>query len=292
MKFKHLPVLLLSLAVVFLLIFYYYSAKQQNDTLKLEIEKQLVIQDSLKYFKYKHKGDSFFIIGDYQNAYEYYQKVDKVFDKEAVIQIRHSVEDKIKEKENFFSHLQTLLNLSKKDLLEYKIRKHNEIISKDSLLESTKLEVKKLSFENRNLKDSLFSTNQKLRALSSSIGKIEIESYNGIKIFYAGDISNGKANGKGYGLFSTGGIYEGEWKNNLRHGKGKYTWKDGSVYEGDFYGDKRQGKGTYYFATGEKYVGEWMDNKRSGKGILYDKDGLVLVNGVWENDEVKNGNGN
>jgi hypothetical protein len=287
MKKIILPLVLAIFSIALALYHFEFSSKQTH-LLQLEKERNLAALDSLKYYKYKHKGDSFFIIGNYQKAYEYYQQIDKVFNKEAIKEIRRSVEDQIMEKEKFFSHLQLLLGMSKQDLLDYKIRKNNEMISKDSLLQHTKLEVKKLNLENRSLKDSLYLANQKIKNIASSIGKLEIDAFNGLKIFYAGDLANGKANGKGYGLYSTGGIYEGDWKNNLRHGKGKYTWKDGSIYEGDYYGDKRQGKGIYLFTSGEKYVGEWMDNKRSGKGTLYDKDGTVLVSGNWENDEIKN----
>jgi hypothetical protein len=160
-----------------------------------------------------------------------------------------------------------------------------EVNLKDSLLQQKDQEYDQLKTEFVKLKGELKDEQQKFQKLKAAVGKLEFNAAKDVKVYYAGDLENGKATGTGYGLYSSGSVYSGEWKDNKRHGKGKYTWKDGSIYEGEFVNDERQGLGTYYFASGEKYVGEWLHNKRSGKGTLFSKDGKELFKGNWENDE-------
>jgi hypothetical protein len=108
----------------------------------------------------------------------------------------------------------------------------------------------------------------------------------GNTVYYIGDRTNSAANGYGFAIWSTGGMYKGDWKNNRRHGKGWYKWMDGEVYEGDFHEDKRQGSGKYTFKNGEYYTGEWMDNKRHGFGTIYAANGTIKYQGHWENDKL------
>ncbi len=108
-----------------------------------------------------------------------------------------------------------------------------------------------------------------------------------VKIYYLGPVKDNKANGFGYGIIASGGVYEGEWKNNRRHGKGKYTWRNGHVYEGDFVEGKLEGFGIYTFPSGEKYSGNWKANLREGKGTLYNEAGTVVLDGQWVKDKFK-----
>jgi hypothetical protein len=106
------------------------------------------------------------------------------------------------------------------------------------------------------------------------------------EISYIGEIRDGKANGIGYGVWSTGSNYEGEWRDNKRHGPGKHRYPDGARYEGMYVNDLREGDGTYFYKNGQKWIGPWKDNLRHGTGILYEADGRVRVKGVWDKDRL------
>lgn len=116
---------------------------------------------------------------------------------------------------------------------------------------------------------------------------ISFRNNKGNLIHYLGEVSNGKAEGGGVGIFDTGGIYRGEWKDNQRHGEGTYEWKDGHKYEGEFVNGTREGQGTYYWSSGEKYEGEWKNGKRNGQGTLYDRDNNIQYEGKWVDDKVQ-----
>ena len=109
----------------------------------------------------------------------------------------------------------------------------------------------------------------------------------GSKMHYVGQVKNGKANGYGVALLSTGSRYEGLWKDNMRHGEGTYYWSDGQFYVGQYENDKRNGHGTYYWPNGEKYAGHWENDERDGKGTFYGKDGEVVAAGTWDDDKLE-----
>jgi hypothetical protein len=279
---KNFSWILALLAIVWGIFLFFQNSSFKS---RLEMSEHALDQqkDSIEFFRLRSMGDSLLIEGETEKASEYYNKANQVFGVQLIpdAQLRFG---------NFNFHNDSLQNLRQimisalKEVETLKLSSFRDALSKDSLLSEKDLAIAGLNQTVLILKDSLVEVQRNL-VLKGSIGKLEFQTLNGTKVLYAGDIKNGKANGAGYGLLSTGGVYEGEWKENKRHGKGKYTWKDGSVYEGDYYNDERQGKGTYHFVSGEKYIGEWKHNKRNGKGILYAKDGKEVVNGLWENDE-------
>ena len=68
-------------------------------------------------------------------------------------------------------------------------------------------------------------------------------------------------------------------------GKGTYTWNDNTRYEGSFKRNNRHGWGVMYYLDGTKHEGKWKNNKKEGKGKSYDKNGKVVQQGIWANDE-------
>ena len=108
----------------------------------------------------------------------------------------------------------------------------------------------------------------------------------GSQLHYVGQVKQGKANGYGVAILSTGSRYEGEWKDNQRHGQGSFYWPDGEYYVGTYRNDKRSGEGTYFWPNGEKFVGRWADDERTGEGVFYGKKGDVVASGLWEEDEL------
>ncbi|TXF89012.1 hypothetical protein FUA23_12035 [Neolewinella aurantiaca] len=106
------------------------------------------------------------------------------------------------------------------------------------------------------------------------------------EIYYVGEISEGKANGRGVALLSTGSRYEGEWKDNQKHGMGTFHWSDGARYEGEYENDKRSGEGSYYFPEGGVYAGGWKDDLRHGQGVFTNAKGKIVAQGIWRKDEL------
>lgn len=121
---------------------------------------------------------------------------------------------------------------------------------------------------------------------SSATEYLAFESAKGNDVYYVGEVRDGEANGRGTALFSTGSRYAGEWRDNMRHGEGEFYWKDGAYYEGEFAADQRSGRGTYHFPNGQYFVGDWAQDLRNGRGTFYDKDGTVVAQGIWRDDEL------
>lgn len=136
-----------------------------------------------------------------------------------------------------------------------------------------------------NLNDELMTQKSKSSSTSEKVKVISFKNDNGKLIHYLGEVENGKANGGGVGIWSTGSLYKGDWKNNKRHGNGTFEWADGERYEGEYVNDKRKGEGTYYWPSGDKYEGEWNNDVREGYGTLYDFDGNIRFEGGWVNDK-------
>jgi hypothetical protein len=144
--------------------------------------------------------------------------------------------------------------------------------------DSLRFALQKADMQIRNLESRLRTT--------SGGNYLTFTSRQGNEVYYVGNIKNGKANGRGVALLSSGSRYLGEWENNMKHGVGEFHWPDGASYEGEYENDMRSGQGTYRFPDGSVFVGEWEDDLRSGEGIFYDKKGEVVARGVWEDDEL------
>lgn len=125
---------------------------------------------------------------------------------------------------------------------------------------------------------------QRELAMKEKVKVISFAGQKGATVHYMGEVVDGKANGGGIGIWTTGSVYRGEWRNNLRHGKGSFQWKDGERYEGNYVDGKREGEGTYYWPSGERYEGQWVADQRTGQGTLFDLDGNVRYKGEWLND--------
>lgn len=161
------------------------------------------------------------------------------------------------------------------------------IDSLETRLDSIQVMLNRVMHRSKMREDSLsFSLNSLKSQLNrqENIQIITFKNAAGNQIHYLGEVSNGKANGGGKGIWNTGSVYTGDWKNNQRHGKGTFEWADGEKYIGDYFEDIREGKGTYYWTDGRRYEGDWKNNKRNGIGTLYDRDGNTEFEGSWSND--------
>ena len=142
-----------------------------------------------------------------------------------------------------------------------------------------------LNFALRKAEMRIRSLEGRLRQRSGG-NYLTFESSQGNDVYYVGDVRDGRADGRGVALLSSGSRYRGEWRDNRRHGEGTFHWPDGAYYEGQYVDDERDGRGTYHFPDGSMFVGEWEADLRNGEGIFYDKDGEVVARGRWDDDEL------
>lgn len=175
---------------------------------------------------------------------------------------------------------------SRKDLIIAQNRKHiNELQGKiDSLQREVALAGEANLNEIVRLKEELAIQENKLNR-KETVQVISFPGTKGAKIHYLGEVKDGKANGGGIGIWTTGSVYKGNWKDNLRHGKGTYEWADGQKYDGEYQNGKRDGFGSYLWPSGERYEGDWKNDRRNGKGVFYDPDGNIKFDGIWEDDK-------
>lgn len=90
---------------------------------------------------------------------------------------------------------------------------------------------------------------------------------------YSGQFRNGKINGQGTLLFTTGDVYSGGWIDFFREGEGRLTYKNGNEYVGQFRRSKFHGIGTMTYATGDRYTGHWSEDLPNGFGKYHFKSG-------------------
>jgi hypothetical protein len=119
-----------------------------------------------------------------------------------------------------------------------------------------------------------------------STGTLRLQSAQGYWFEYTGDIVNGEAHGKGSAVFENGNRYEGEFRHNKRSGYGIAINKNGDRYEGQWKNDRFNGKGVYTWKNGDRFEGYFRDAQRNGKGKLFNKQGELLKEGEWKNDEL------
>lgn len=190
---------------------------------------------------------------------------------------------------NFLNNYKSLMNNTDEELREFWQAKFNNLkfnYSKrlDSMVHVYQKDTSKLKQEIF-LLNAIVEKKKQQNQFKNKIQVISFTSSKGHKVSYIGEVENGKANGGGEGVWSTGSIYKGQWKDNLRNGKGRYEWIDGQVYYGEYLMGKRNGEGVYKWPSGERYEGNWLNDKRNGFGRLYDRDGNLKYEGEWEDDK-------
>jgi antitoxin component YwqK of YwqJK toxin-antitoxin module len=93
---------------------------------------------------------------------------------------------------------------------------------------------------------------------------------------------NGKGKGKEYDDEDTL-IFEGEYINGERNGIGKEYYFNQLHFDCEY----KNGKGKEYYDNGNlKYDGEYKNDKRNGKGKEYDKDGFLVFEGEFINNNI------
>ena len=121
-------------------------------------------------------------------------------------------------------------------------------------------------------------------------------SYNESELFYVGEYSKDKKEGKGkiWDAKKQMWVFDGMWSNDLKNGfgvlkksfatyegnfvddkmdgKGKMSWANGDVYEGEFKQDMKHGMGRIRYKLGDFYEGQFFEGKMDGTGTY-----------IWEN---------
>lgn len=100
--------------------------------------------------------------------------------------------------------------------------------------------------------------------------------------YFFGRIRNGKRDGQGTYSYENGDSFNGEWKNDHKL-IGHYKFKNGDQFEGKFK-DNQLNFGVLKYANGETYEGEFRNGYRHGVGSYKDRNGEVVCEGHWEND--------
>jgi len=83
-------------------------------------------------------------------------------------------------------------------------------------------------------------------------------------------------------------VYTGDFNEGLFHGHGSLTHSDGSSYVGTWHEGKRI-EGIETLTNGDVFEGKFVNDVREGQGILKMKCGRVTKSGIWENDQLKEG---
>lgn len=96
-----------------------------------------------------------------------------------------------------------------------------------------------------------------------SYGTVNLE--NGA--IYEGELTDGKATGKGKITYTTGAVYEGEVLNGKEHGEGVTTWSNGDSLDG-IYENGEAISGRLSYAAGTYYEGEFRSFAPSGQGTM------------------------
>ncbi|WP_299537292.1 hypothetical protein [Ulvibacterium sp.] len=269
---------LLVLITVGILVFYQLKTNKLQNELQANRAFQEQIDTRLAVYNSLLQIDSTLVKGNYKAALSAYQEQLNVNEK------------------NDSTGIRLRIALAKKIIkMQDALRSDASLIAQLRALDSSQIEQSATPKEIRqfdSLSFALEKTKVRLARMENQLQKKSFGQYltftssKGSLMHYVGEVKNKKANGHGLALLDTGSRYEGEWKNNQRHGRGTFYWPDGEYYVGDYVNDKRNGQGTYYWPNGEKYTGAWKDDRRSGEGIFYGKDGKIIANGVWQEDEL------
>ena len=105
-----------------------------------------------------------------------------------------------------------------------------------------------------------------------------------------GEVANEIEHAKVLDLSDDGERWEGDVLDNEPYGWGVfYDSENRRVYEGFRIGEVNVCYGTRYYSDIQKveYRGEWCEGKRWGRGIQYDRNGDVIIDGEWVNDDYR-----
>ncbi len=258
-----------------------FAGWQFNKLRKLSLEVESLNAESF-INNLKSTADDLFISGRTEEALEMYRKYDSL--------TLDSMEITRYSQARAMSNSQDSIRLAK---LQAQLDRTSSLLRTYENIDSPTAEIviveaetdKRLELQIQILEQSLMASNKEIEKLKTGKGVIQFSSSKNGSVTYLGDLLNGKANGKGYGLWKSGSAYDGNWKDNMRHGEGVFIWADGEKYEGEYQNDQRHGYGVYVAKAG-RYEGQWKEDMRHGEGKLYEANGKFKLQGIWEKDKL------
>lgn len=291
-KWGLVPLLIIALTIVSLLALRGY---RQEQSLRDVLQRVRAGEDAANYtvdaYYDLEAADQLLFEGRYQEARRAYERLasdtshgrlNSAFDLEARL-------DHLGLLNSYAYELDTLRQLAgrppRQVLVELPTRPRVAAVAPLALETTRPSQYDSLNFALRKSEMRIRSLEGRLRQNSGG-NYLTFESARGSAVYYVGDVRDGRANGNGVALLSTGSRYQGEWRDNRRHGQGTFYWPDGAYYEGAYVDDERDGQGTYHFPDGSMFVGDWEADLRNGRGIYYDKDGEIVARGTWDDDEL------
>ena len=151
------------------------------------------------------------------------------------------------------------------------------------------IENEDLDFD-KNLKQ-IKELSEKLKESTDGSITILYHDINNETIKYRGGYIDNKYEGKGK-LYDNKGniIYKGYFSNNEYNGFGNEFKNNKLLYEGFYKNGKKNGKGIIYYDDSEKiYFNGLFDMDNYQEGILYDPDGNEIYEGLFMNNNPKEG---
>lgn len=83
------------------------------------------------------------------------------------------------------------------------------------------------------------------------------------------------------------GIYHGQCNaDNIAEGQGKAIGED--TYDGQFKAGLPSGQGIYIWRNGDRYIGLFQRGMANGRGVMLLMEKNCRVEGMWNNNQLKN----
>ena len=132
------------------------------------------------------------------------------------------------------------------------------------MLETDRLILRRFAYSDDDDMLRYWVADEKIQSLYSEPTYETKEAVKGLLDKYIGSWENGKSEGQGTYIFSSGSRYSGHFHRGKADGYGTYTWENGNKYEGNWKNDKRNGYGKLTTTDGEVYEGEWYNDNFVG----------------------------
>jgi hypothetical protein len=116
-----------------------------------------------------------------------------------------------------------------------------------------------------------------------------VQSYNDDEDYYIGTFSNGKREGIGKYVWSTGQVYKGEWKNGIYNGIGELKLTSGITDRGQFINGKLNGLAIEFYTDTKEiiYQGIWENNIFQSNEDTSSLNTLILENTLFVDKDSK-----
>lgn len=274
-------------ALIALSIFMAYSSSAPSRALADVQKKSALQRDSIHTLRQVMRANKLLLMGEYDSAMAIYAQYDTIDWIQQISKSRLALVDSLQKEKVVVKEIvmvPVVEERSSRSVVPPELEDQLNYLSQE--VEKTREQRDSLELNSRREREALAKQLEDLQQNGEWKYLKFYKKQKSAYVNYVGQLSNGQANGRGIGLYSTGSVYRGEWRNNERHGKGVFEWSDGEKYEGEYKNDLRDGYGVYYWSNGLRYEGEWRNDKREGRGILFDKKGDIVASGEWKNDKV------